>query len=115
MHLAQRSTQHSEVLSGHVDELTVDAPETGHHSISGDPGFIEPEIRVAMFNESTDFFKGSGIKEILDAFPYREFSFFTLGLQTLLASAHADPGFALAQFLDAFVIQCVLVQCCSGL
>src|ERR1019366_275460 len=83
--------KHGEVLSEHIDQTAINAPEAGDETVAGRPLILHPEIIAAVRDKFVELFKSAFIEQQRDALARHELA----GLVFALAAFLAASGFRL--------------------
>src|SRR5690606_11360546 len=98
--LGKRAAEHGEILAEHVNEAAVDGARAGDDAVARNLLLRHAEIDAVVLNVHIDFFKSARIEQQVDALPRRQTALGVLGVNTLLAAAHAGSSATAFQFLD---------------
>ncbi len=97
-HLAERATEHGEVLAEDAHLAAVDRPEAGDHPVGVGPPGLEAHPRRAVAGQEVQLLEAVGVEEVLDALAGRHLAPFVLALDRLRRAGVAGLLLAALQF-----------------
>ena len=98
MLLAQRPSEHREILGEHIDRAAVDGAPAGDDAVARHVLLLHAEIRAAMFDEHVELLERIAVEQQFDALAGGELAFGVLGVDAPLPAA--EPRL-LAAFVQA--------------
>ena len=98
-HLAERATEHGEVLTEHAHATAVDRAVPGHHGIAVGPVLLHLEVRGPVAHERVELLERARIEQLLDPLAR---GVLALGVLLLDGDLRAGMDRVVAQLLELF-------------
>jgi hypothetical protein len=110
MDLAKAPTQDGKILREDVHQTVIDGTPSGNHAITQEFALVEAKVVCAVRDEGIDFSEGTFIEQHVDALARGQTTFFVLGFDASLSTAHPGLRFEVTQTLDFWIIAHELLQ-----